>query len=128
MAWCPADHLETHYENEESVAQKSRKSGRRRYYTSNKSQSLICNAVTGEPYTYRVGSRDQGRLYKITDCTGTCDEDGYVITNRKKLPNPNPNHLFYDSPEQCMSHMRISIELDAIKQWRVRASLHMPQC
>ena len=117
-----ADHLETHYEtyNEDNVAKKSHRSSRRKYYPSNKSQSFIVNAVTGAKYTYKVGSWDQSRLYKIVDTTGACDGEGYVITSLKEPTNPSPNHLFFDTPEECMKHMRIQISPEQVKMWRVK--------
>jgi hypothetical protein len=108
--------------NEEDVMEKTvKKIGKRRYYPSNKQQTLIRNAVTGVKYTYLVGSIDQRRLYKIIDTTGTCDSEGFVIKSKYDLPNPNPNHLFYDSPEQCMSHLRIVIQPEEIARWRERS-------
>jgi hypothetical protein len=94
-----------------------KRSKRPRYFPSNKPQTLIKNAVTGVPYPYFVGSKEQALLYKIVDTTGTCDSKGYVIKARSDLPNPNSNHLFYDSPEQCMSHMRITINQSEVKRW-----------
>jgi hypothetical protein len=114
--------LETY--NEENVMDKStKKVGKRRYYPSNKQQTYIRNAVTGEKYNYMVGSYDQRRFYKMVDTTGTCDSDGFIIKSNNDLPNLNPNHLYYDSPEQCMSHLRISIQPTEIAQWRDRTSI-----
>lgn len=108
--------------NEEDVMEKTVKnSGKRRYYPSNKPQTLIRNAVTGIKYPYLVGSVDQLRLYKMVDTTGTCNSEGCVIKSKHDLPNPNTNHLFYDSPEQCMSHLRIVIQSDDIVRWRERS-------
>jgi hypothetical protein len=98
--------------------QKSEKRSKRpRYFPSNKPQSFIKNAVTGVPYPYVVGSKEQSYLYKIVDSTGTCDSEGYVIKTRSDLPNHTTNHLFYDSPEQCMSHLRLSLNQDDVKRW-----------
>jgi hypothetical protein len=69
------------------------------------------------PYPYVVGSKEQSYLYKIVDSTGTCDSEGYVIKTRSDLPNHTTNHLFYDSPEQCMSHLRLSLNQDDVKRW-----------
>ena len=96
------------------------RSKRPRYFPSNKPQMFIRNAVTGVPYPFVVGSKDQSTLYKLVDTTGTCDSDGYVIKSRSNLPNYNSNHLFFDSPEQCMSHMRIQLNPDHVKHWRDR--------
>lgn len=106
---------EQHFEN---AGQKSEKRSKRpRYFPSNKPQTFIRNAVTGVPYPYLVGSKEQSLLYKTVDATGTCDNNGYVIKARSDLPCPNSNHLFYDSPEQCMSHMRITINQSEVKRW-----------
>jgi len=107
------DYNETDYET--SVSKK--RSKRPRYFPSNKAQTCIRNAVTGVPYPYIVGSKDQWLLYKIVDATGTCDQDGYVIKSRSDLPCSNTNHLFYDSPEQCMSHLRVNINAEDVKKW-----------
>lgn len=112
------DHYHAHSQdigNTDELVKK--RSKRRRYYPSNTPQTFIKNAVTGVPYPYMVGSNDQLMLYKIVDATGTCDTDGYVLKSRSDLPNPNTNHLFFDSPEQCMSHMRLSLNPDDVKRW-----------
>ena len=98
--------------------QKSEKRSKRpRYFPSNVPQSFIKNAVTGVPYPYVVGSKEQKFLYKMVDASGTCDADGYVIKARADLPNHTTNHLFYDSPEQCMSHLRLSLNPAHVKSW-----------
>jgi len=111
--------------NEESVLMNEHKQkfGKHRYYPSNKQQTFIKNAVTGIKYPYMVGSFDQQRLYKMIDATGTCNSDGYVIKSKYDLPNPDANHLFYDSPEQCMKHLRIAIQQKEIDNWRERSKM-----
>ena len=107
--------------NEEQISRKTtKKTGKHRYFPSNKPQTFIRNALTGLKYPYIVGSCEQSCLYKMVDATGTCDADGYVIMSRDNLPNPNTNHLFYDSPEQCASHLHISIGETEITRWRMR--------
>ena len=102
----------------ENTGQKSEKRSKRpHYFPSNKPQAFVRNAVTGVPYPYIVGSKEQCLLYKMVDATGRCDGNGYLIKARSDLPNPNTNHLFYDSPEQCMSHMRITIDQSEVKRW-----------
>jgi hypothetical protein len=119
---------------------KKNKSGgmKRRYYPSNIPQTLICNAATGVLYPYRVGTHEQSLLYKIVDATGTCDGNGFLIKKRKhrgaktddeeeeqsELPNPNTNHLFFDSPEQCMAHMRVVISPTDVARWHDGARCH----
>jgi hypothetical protein len=114
----PNDEFEDHALYNDSANQLNKKKSKRpRYFPSNKPQSFIKNAVTGLPYPYTVGSSEQSLLYKLIDTTGTCDVDGYVIKSRSELPNPNTNHLFFDSPEQCMSHMRLTLNPAEVKRW-----------
>lgn len=110
------DYLEDYYEKNASKGSEKR-SKKPRYFPSNKPQTFIKNAVTGVPYPYVLGTKEQSLLYKIVDTTGTCDADGFLIKSRDDLPNHNTNHLFFDSPEQCMSHMRLSLNPDDVKRW-----------
>jgi hypothetical protein len=105
--------------NEDKVASRngSNKNKQHRYYPSNKPQSLVRNAQTGIPYSFKVGSKEQQQLFKTVDTTGVCDENGYVFPRQSKSINPNSNHLFYDTPEQCMTHLRISFERSFIERW-----------
>jgi hypothetical protein len=107
---------EDYYEQEASRPRKTQ-SKPPRYYPSNQPQTFIKNAVTGVPYPYLVGTKEQSLLYKLVDTTGTCDAEGYVIKSRNDLPNHNTNHLFYDSPEQCMSHMRLTLNPVEVSKW-----------
>jgi hypothetical protein len=100
-----------------------KQSKRPRYFPSNNPQAFIKNAVTGVPYPYAVGSKEQSLLYKLVDTTGTCDAEGYVIKSRDNLPNSNTNHLFYDSPEQCMSHLHLSLNPTEVSKWHEARSL-----
>ena len=114
------------YYNEENVANRMTeggKKGKRRFYPSNKPQTFVRNAVTGVKYPFVVGSLEQRQLYKIVDSTGTCDAEGYPIKVRSLLPNFNTNHLFYDSPEQCMINLRITIADSEISSWRERTQI-----
>jgi hypothetical protein len=110
-------HDETEYYKYSSRDSKENKSKRPHYFPSNKPQMFIRNAVTGVEYPYLVGSKEQSLLYKIVDATGRCDADGFEIRLRANLPNPNTNHLFYDSPEQCMSHLHYTLNPDDVKRW-----------
>ena len=94
--------------------------GRRQYYPTNGQQKRIRNAMTGELYPWRVGTLDSLRLFKMVDATGTCSADGYKILTRQLLPNPAPNHLFYNSPEEYMQHQRMSLPGAYIASWRAK--------
>lgn len=94
---------------------------RRCYYPSNKQNKFICNAVTGVPYPWRVGSKESLQLYKTFDTTGTCDEDGKLMRNNDvRYPNRTPNHLYYDSPEQFMRHTGIKLDPTYVQGWHNR--------
>ena len=66
----------------------------------------IRNAVTGERYDYKVGSKEQDLFYSVALCTG---ENGM----KESLS------LFYDSPEQYESHMMTTIDSDRKMAWRL---------
>ena len=93
---------------------------RRRYYSSNRQQSFICNAITGVAYPWKVGSKDEGRLFKMVDATGTCDAEGKLYRKKDIVTCRETNHLYYDTPEQCMRHLKVSFNADWIQQWRNR--------
>lgn len=116
---------EVEYMNEEQIRTHGEtvKKSKRRYYPSNNSQSYIYNAETGVKYPYLVGSKYERLLYKMVDATGKCDKDGYIIKSRDELPNHNTNHLFYDNPEQCMRHLKLTISPEQISKWRERTKL-----
>jgi hypothetical protein len=95
----------------------STKNRRRCFYPSNKPQSFVVNAQTGIPYSFRVGSKEQTQLFKTVDARGVCDEDGYVIPRNQTLFSPITHHLFYDSPEQCMTHLNVSFQKSFVERW-----------
>ena len=64
----------------------------------------IRNAVTGERYEYKVGSREQDMFYSVGLCTG---ENGM----KESLS------LFYDSPEQYENHMFQKIDMMVKGNW-----------
>jgi hypothetical protein len=126
--------------NEDQVVNRAttKNVGRRRYFPSNVPQAFIRNAVTGVKYPYRVGSKEQSLLYKMIDATGVCNSEGFVVQrdrarpptlrnlgrgsvlhHRSDIPHHNTNHLFYDTPEQCMQHLNITLSSDEINRWRL---------
>ncbi len=77
-------------------------------YISGDVGSSIRNAVTGEYYKYKVGTKDEDKLFKITIATG-------------ELRNKNGNTLlFYDSPEQCESHLIHSLSDEIKEKWKMK--------
>ncbi len=113
------------------------------YFASNVQNNFIRNASTGVQYPFRVGSKESRQLFKIVDTTGRYDANGKKIyplryrTGKGKkqdsssfeiLPNPNPNHLYYDTPEEYVSHvyakqrMTANLNPDFVKRWHERKS------
>jgi hypothetical protein len=100
----------------------------RRYFTSNKPNTFIRNAITGVPYPYLVGSKDSLRLFKVVDTLGTCDIDGRLLfsSRRKDLSSPQPNQLFYDSPDQFSRHLKMDVDKDLVARWYVKKAELFP--
>jgi hypothetical protein len=91
----------------------------RAYYPSNDLMDYVRNALTGGQYPYRAGTFDSMRLYKVADTTGRCDRNGVVLLPTEKR-NPNPNMLFYDSPEQYMKHRKVKVQQSDVNKWYER--------
>lgn len=104
-----------------TIKQHNKKVGRRRYFPSNKQNSFIVNAETGTTYPCRVGSHESRRLFKMVDTTGVCDSSGYEMDPHDEAhPNRNPNHIYYDSPEQYMRHQRTTLEPHFLENFKKR--------
>jgi hypothetical protein len=92
------------------------------YYPSNTPDSFIKNAITGTVYPWKVGSKDSKRLFKVVDTLGLHDNQGIKLPGRKRRSdvgqvNPNPNHLYYDSPEEFMRHRNCTVTPALIESW-----------
>jgi hypothetical protein len=95
------------------------------YYPSNIPDSFIVNAVTGVAYPWKVGSNDSKRLFKVYDTLGLHDKHGVKIPKRvknnsrfqKSEINPNPNQLYYESPQEFMRHQRYTVNPELINSW-----------
>ena len=72
-------------------------------YISGDVGSYIRNAVSGQRYDYRVGSKSEDLLFKVGIATG---ELGY-----------SSGSLFYDSPEQYERHFFTLLENDRKEKW-----------
>ena len=95
---------------------------KRAHYTSNTPDSFIKNAITGMVYPWKVGSKDSKRLFKVVDTLGLHDSNGFKLPGRKHRSdvgqvNPNPNHLYYDSPEEFMRHRNCTVGQSLIESW-----------
>ena len=93
------------------------KEKKRHYYPTNDSHhSYIVNARTGVKYPFKFKSFESKGLYHVIDSTAMYDKNGY-IRNRKINYINEPNHLFYDSPEQYKMHHGSTITIDDIIAW-----------
>jgi hypothetical protein len=89
------------------------------YYPSNVPNHFIKNAMTGVNYPWRVGSLDASRLFKVVDTIGNYDSSGFKIKpNSNSYPNPNPNQCYYDSPQQFMTHRKMTVQPELIERWQ----------
>ena len=100
-----------------TVSGKKRKRGMPKSYPSNIQGQRIVNAMTGTVYDYRVGSKDETRLFKVAtsqpfkkhvDLLGeeVIDADGYQM-----------NTLFYDNPEQYEKHRFLTLSDELKMSW-----------
>lgn len=93
------------------------KEKKRHYYTTKPSQrSYIVNAKTGVEYPIKFNSNESRILYHVIDSTAYYDKNGY-IRNRKINYINEPNHLFYDSPEQYKLHHGSNITAKQMISW-----------
>jgi len=73
-------------------------------YGSGQVGTRIRNAVTGQYYSYLVGSVNEDLLFKVIDAVGR---------NERK----DPLFLFYDSPEQYENHQFVHLEQPLKEAW-----------
>jgi hypothetical protein len=90
---------------------------RRRYYPT-KLGGVCVNAQSGQRYQIMQGSFEELRLYKTIDATAFYDKNGYLRETRDPV-NPDPNMLYYDSPEEYMRHMRVKLPQDRVNRWHI---------
>lgn len=115
------DEFDNFSQTSEKTTKKS-KEKKRQYYTSNGQNQIIKNAITGAEYPWRTGAFEAECLFKVVDSLGICDETGRKLKPHK-LPNPSPNHCYYDSPQQFMTHSRMTLEPALIQQWEAKQAL-----
>ena len=90
---------------------------KRHYYpTKPSNNNYIVNAKTGIKYSIKFNSKESRALYHVIDSTAFYDKEGY-IRNRKLNYINEPNHLFYDSPEQYKMHHGSNITTQEIIDW-----------
>lgn len=77
---------------------------RRARYTKSIVGVPIVNAITGEKYAWKVGSKEESNLWKVVNVI-------YCSDNYSKL-------YFYDSPEQYERFQRVKIDDEVKRAWR----------
>ena len=93
------------------------------YYPSNVLENSIVNAASGVSYPFQVGSLESLKLFHVVDATGTVNSMGI-----KEGYNCEPNHLYYDSPQQYMRHRggRNGVSSKDILNWERKVSQLFP--
>ena len=91
-----------------------------KYYPSNTINRIIVNAITGEKYPYRVGSKDSLRLYKVTDTTGAFTSQGKKknIDMLKAGQEKEPNCYYFDNPGEYMQNRHFHRDSGSCESWR----------
>jgi hypothetical protein len=117
-----SDNYSDHGRNDNETDKFVNRVKKRAYYPSNVPDSFIKNAITGSVYPWKVGSKDSKRLFKVVDTLGIHDKQGIKLPGRKQRTdvaqvNPNPNHLYYDSPEEFMRHRNCTVTPALIQSW-----------
>ena len=74
-------------------------------YTSSGIGANIRNAASGQYYSHKVGSSDEDLFFTVIMATGECRSKNGSST------------LFYDSPQQYMSHMNSVVSPSLIERW-----------
>ena len=71
--------------------------------------TYIVDAITGEKYPWKVGSKDEERFFRVT--------------NTVNLENSYRRKAFYENPEAYMQHKQIILDEELVNQWHeVRGS------
>ena len=81
------------------------------YRTSFSSNRKIRNAVTGIYENILVGKNESNLLFKVVLATG---ETG-----------PNPEHLYFDSPEQYERHFKIEVSNTIKSEWQQKYNIEV---
>lgn len=91
------------------------------YYPSNIVGQLIVDAVTGAEYTWKVGSYQELRFFKVTDTSDIMESNGKKSFNKK-----TPNFLYYESPEAYMKHKDVILEESVVENWHSKYNILFP--
>ena len=97
---------------------------KRRYHPSTAGRRCV-NAVTGLSYPWQTGAYDEMRLYKVFDSTSYYTKEGFLRELKDPI-NKEGNMLYFDSPEQYATHMRVNINLNYCSAWHDRIDKIFP--
>jgi hypothetical protein len=84
-------------------SQNNKKSTKIQFYTTAGTGSNIRNAESGSYYSGIVGTYDENQFFKVVLATGECKNGSST--------------LFYNSPQQYMSHMNVELDQSVISGW-----------
>jgi len=84
-------------------------------YTSGCVNSNIRDAITGKYYQSKVGSIDEHLFFKISLSTGQCKSSN------------GSNTLFFSSPEECYSHLFLSLDPVTISVWNEKKKFYLKE-
>ena len=115
---------EPEYNQNDDNAERRVRIKRRRYYPT-KMGGVCINAQSGHRYPIMQGSFEELRLYKMIDATAFYDKNGFLRDKRDPV-NPDPNVLFYDSPEEYMRHMKVKLPQDRVNRWHINQKRMFP--
>lgn len=89
-------------------------------FPSNTMGQLIVNAATGIKYDICVGSKESLRLFKVIDTSGKYDKNGNKRKNDdvKKIIYPEPNHFYFDNPQEYSQHRRYLYHHSNSEKWK----------
>ncbi len=101
------------------------------YYPSNAADTFILNAVTGEPYPFKVGSAESLSLFRVTDASGKYDERGYELRPGARCTDDttgkSPNQLYYNTPQEYEAHIGDASVREAVTAaWAARVKRLCP--
>lgn len=99
---------------------------RRRYYPTKLGGNCM-NALTGQRYPIMQGSFEELQLYSMIDASSFYDKDGFRLEKNQSSSNPNPNFLFYDSPEEYMRHMKTKVPQEQVNRWHHNKKRMFPE-
>lgn len=133
----PSKALPTEMSATATQEQGTRTKGHRMYYPSNVMNRPARNAVTGEEYSWTVGSTASRNAFRTIDASGRCDKNGYLLRRVPRGVQPRigqpgltetrePNQCYYDSPQEYERHMGVMLPEKVTERWRAEHLVSEP--